>query len=77
MQELKHRQVFTRSKLEDSCLHGFYVIGNSKGDVTDIQKDTPAAILTRGKQRACPTFHNEFSQRRLLREEFTDRTSFV
>lgn len=27
--EVKHRSLFTRSKLEDSCLHGFYVIGNT------------------------------------------------
>ncbi|XP_065070624.1 uncharacterized protein LOC135695461 isoform X2 [Rhopilema esculentum] len=51
--EVKHRRIFARSKLEDSCLHGFYVIGKSAdGGSSNVQKDSsPASLLTQGELR--------------------------
>lgn len=49
--ELRHRKLFSRTKLEDSCLHGFYVIGQKdEKSKTNIRNDRAsklsASILT-------------------------------
>ena len=53
-QEADHRKIFSRTKLEDSCLHGFYVIGQSNkrssGTQSDEKTSLPVSILTQGKQ---------------------------
>eukprot|EP00794_Sanderia_malayensis_P018158 gene18158-19970_t len=43
--ELQHRQFFMRTKLEDSCLHGFYVIGERKKK-RSTQRDKTARSLS-------------------------------
>ena len=47
-QEIKHRRIFARSKLEDSCLHGFYVIGRGTRDGAMQSDGSPESILTQG-----------------------------